>query len=182
MEVNKRYDEAKQRYEAYSLEEVVKLLEANDNGDSLKERELFLLQRENQVLRQQIQDTQEAGAKAKEKMRSTLLKAYLECKRDALTNWYADYRRKQEEGKEKLESLNLRRQQLSQQFRYGEISRMFYQHQLTPLKKKISELQQELECMAKNELSELLPGMFDPQGDTGLITFDEVVEFLEPHP
>ncbi len=182
MEVNKRYDEAKQRYEAYSLEEVVKLLEANDNGDSLKDRELFLLQRENQILRQEIQDTREASAKAVEKMRSTLLNAYLECKREVLTDWYADYRRKQEEGKEKLESLNLRRQQLKQQFRYGEISRMFYQHQLTPLKKKISELQQELECMAKNELSELLPGMFDPQGDTGLITFDEVVEFLEPQP
>ena len=176
VEVNKRYDEAKERYEAYPLEEVVKLLEADDKGDSLKERELFLLQRENQILRQEIQDTREASAKAMEKMRSTLLNAYLECKREALTNWYADYRRKQEEGKEKLESLNLRRQQLSQQFRYGEISRMFYQHQLTPLKKKISELQQELECMAKNELSELLPGMFNPLDDTGLITFDEVVE------
>lgn len=182
MEVNKRYDEAKQRYEAYSLEEVVKLLEANDNGDSLKDRELFLLQRENQVLRQEIQDTREADAKAMKKMRSTLLNAYLECKREVLTNWYADYRRKQEEGKEKLESLNLQRQQLKQQFRYGEISRMFYQHQLTPLKKRISELQQELECMAKNELSELLPGVFNPLDDTGLITFDEVVEFLEPHP
>ena len=179
MDVNKRYDEAKQRYEAYSLEEVVKLLEANDNGDSLKDRELFLLQRENQILRQEIQDTREASAKAMEKMRSTLLNAYLECKREALTNWYADYRRKQEEGKEKLESLNLQRQQLKQQFRYGEISRMFYQHQLTPLKKRISELQQELECMAKEELSELLPSVFNPLDDTGLITFDEVVEFVE---
>jgi len=36
--------------------------------------------------------------------------------------------------------------------------------------------------MAAEELSELLPGMFNRPGDTGLITFDEVVEFLEPQP
>ncbi len=179
MEVNKRYDEAKQRYEAYSLEEVVKLLEANDNGDSLKERELFLLQRENQILRQEILDAREAGAKAMEKMRVSLLNAHLECKREALTNWYADYCRKQEEGKEVLESLNLQKQQLKQQFRHGEITRMFYQHKLTPLKKRIFNLQQELECMAKLELSELLPELFNRSDDTELITSDEVVEFVK---
>lgn len=182
VEVNTHYDEAKERYEAYSLEEVVKLLEANDKGDSMLERELFLLRRENQVLRQQIQDTKEAGAKAKEEMRSTLLKAYLECKREALTNWYADYCRKQEEGKEVLESLNLQKQQLKQQLRHGEITRMFYQHKLTPLKKRIFNLEQELECMAKMELSELLPELFNRPGAMELITSDEVVEVLEPHP
>jgi len=179
IEVNKRYDEAKQRYEAYSLEEVVKLLEANDNGDSLKERELFLLQRENQILRQEILDTREAGAKAMEKIRVTLLNAYLECKREALTNWYVDYCRKQKEGKEVLESLNLQKQQLKQQFRHGEITRMFYQHKLTPLKKRIFNLQQELECMAKMELSELLPELFNRPGATVFVTFDEVVEFVK---
>ena len=182
VEVNTHYDEAKERYEAYSLEEVVKLLEANDKGESLLERELFLLRRENQVLRQQIQDTKEAGAKAKEEMRSTLLKAYLECKREALTNWYADYCRKQEEDKEVLESLNLQKQQLKQQLRHGEITRMFYQHKLTPLKKRIFNLEQELECMAKMELSELLPELFNRPGAMELITSDEVVEVLEPHP
>ena len=177
--INTRYDEAKVRYEAYSLEEVVKLLEANDKGDSLTERKLYLLQRENQVLRQEILDTREADAKAMEKMRVTLLNAHLECKREALTNWYADYCRKQEEGKEVLESLNLQKQQLKQQFRHGEITRMFYQHKLTPLKKRIFNLQQELECMAKKELSELLPELFNRPGDTELITFDEVEEFVK---
>ena len=177
--INTRYDEAKVRYEAYSLEEVVKLLEANDKGDSLTERKLYLLQRENQVLRQEILDTREVDAKAMEKMRVTLLNAHLECKREALTNWYADYCRRQEEGKEVLESLNLQKQQLKQQFRHGEITRMFYQHKLTPLKKRIFNLQQELECMAKKELSELLPELFNRPGDTELITFDEVEEFVK---
>ena len=178
MKVNTRYDEAKQRYEAYSLEEVVKLLEANDQGDSLLERELFLLRRENQVLRQQIQDTQEAGAKAVEEMRSTLLKAYLECKRDTLTSWYADYCRKQEEGKQELKELEARQQHLKQQFQAGEISRMFYHNQNAPLKKRFFEVEQKLKHMADEELSELLPGVFNPQDDTGFITFNEVVEFL----
>lgn len=178
VDVNTRYDEAKERYEAYSLEEVAELLEANDKGDSLLERELFLLRRENQVLRQQIQDTQEAGAKAKEKMRSTLLKAYLECKREALTNWYADYCRKQEEGKQELQNLEARQQHLKQQFHAGEISRMFYHNQNAPLKERFVEVEQTLKCMADDELSELLSGVFNPLGDTGLITFNEVVEFV----
>lgn len=181
VEVNTRYDEAKERYEAYSLEEVVKLLEANDKGDSLLERELFLLRRENQVLRQQIQDTQEADVKAMEKMRSTLLKAYLECKRETLTNWYADYCRKQEEGKRELKELEARQQHLKQQFQAGEISRMFYHHQNAPLKERHFEVEQTLKFMANKELSELLAGVFNPLGDTGLITFDEVVEFVGGH-
>jgi len=182
MEVNTRYDEAKERYEAYSLEEVVKLLEADDHGDSLTERELYFLRRENQILRQGILDEQEAGAKALEKTRRTLLSAYLECKRDALAEWYANYCRKQEEGKQELEILKLQKQQLKQQLRRGELKRMSYQHQLTPLKKRIFALEQKLKVMAAEELSELLPGMFNRPGDTGLITFDEVVEFLEPQP
>ena len=181
VDVNTRYDEAKERYEAYSLEEVVKLLEANDKGDSLLERDLFLLQRENQVLRHQIEDTKEAGAKAMEKMRGCLLKAYLECKRDALTDWYADYCRKQEEGKRELKELEARQQHLKQQFHAGEISRMFYHNQNAPLKKRSFEVEQKLKGMANEELSKLLPGVFNPLGDTGLITFDEVVEFVGNH-
>lgn len=179
VKVNTRYDEAKERYEAYSLEEVVKLLEDNDQGDSLLERELFLLRRENQVLRQKIQDTQEAGAKAVEEIRSTLLKAYLECKRDALTNWYADYCRKQEEGKRELKELEARQQHLKQQFHAGEISRMFYHNQNAPLKKRHFEVEQTLKFMANDKLSELLAGVFNPLGDTGLITFDDVVKFVK---
>lgn len=179
VDVNTRYDEAKERYEAYSLEEVVELLEANDKGDSLLERELFLLRRENQVLRQQIQYTQDAGVKAKEKMRSTLLKAYLECKREALTKWYADYCRKQVEGKRELEELEARQQHLKQQFHAGEISRMFYHNQNAPLKKRHFEVEQTLKFMANKELSELLAGVFNPLGDTGLVTFDDVVEFVK---
>jgi hypothetical protein len=175
VKVNTRYDEAKQRYEAYSLEEVVKLLEANDQGDSLLERELFLLRHDNLALRQELQDTN----KAMENMRSTLLKAYLECKREVLADWYADYCRKQEEGKRELDSLNLQKQQLKQQLRTGEINNKFYQHQLTPLKKRISDLKLELKFGAKKELSELLPGVIHPLGDSGYITFDEVVEFVK---
>ena len=151
------------------------LLEANDQGDSLLERELFLLRHENLALRQQIQDTQETM----EYMRSTLLKAYLECKREVLTKWYADYCRKLEEGKRKLESLNLQKQQLKQQLRTGEINNKFYQHQLTPLKKRISDLKLELKFGAKKELSELLPGVIHPLGNSGYITFDEVVKFVK---
>lgn len=133
------------------------------------------------MLRHQIEDTKEAGAKAMEKMRGCLLKAYLECKRETLTNWYADYCRKQEEGKRELKELEARQQHLKQQFQAGEISRMFYHNQNAPLKERHFEVEQTLKFMANKELSKLLPGVFNPLGDTGLVTFDEVVEFVGNH-
>ena len=75
--------------------------------------------------------------------------------------------------------MNRQRQQLKQQMRDRKITRILYQSQLTPLKKKIFEVEQTLKCMAKKELSELLAGVFTPSGDTGGITFDEVVEFVK---
>ena len=74
--------------------------------------------------------------------------------------------------------MNRQRQQLKQQMRDRKITRILYQSQLTPLKKKIFEVEQTLKCMAKKELSELLAGVFNPLGDTGFVTFDDVVEFV----
>lgn len=167
VEINTRYDAAKERYEAYSLEEVAEQLKANDNGDSLTERMVYLLQRENVILRQELNSTKEANAKSFENMRYSLLRAYLECKRDVLEEWYADYCRRQEEGERKLADLKLQTQQLKHQLRTGEITNVFYQRQLTPIKKKIVALQLYL----KNEnLSDILPDV--------VVSLQEVIDFL----
>ena len=179
--VNKRYDEAKERYESYSLEEVVKLLETNDRGDSLTERMVYLLQRENYVLRQTILENEKAAAKeleAKSKkmetMRITLLKEYIESKREMFEEWYADYSRKHEEVRLQLEDLKMQKKQLKQQLRDGEITNKFHQQQLTPLKDRISNLEFKLANMGVISLSYIIPKSYK-----GYLTPDDVMAFLD---
>ena len=179
--VNQRYDEAKEQYAAYTLEEVVKLLEANDKGDSLTERMVYLLQRENFVLRQTILDNEKAVAKeledksqAMETMRISLLKEYLESKREMFEEWYADYSRKHEEVRLQLEDLKMQKKQLKQQLRDGEISNKFHQQHLTPLKERISNLEFKLANMGVISLSDILP-----KGYKGYLTPADVMAFLD---
>lgn len=164
MEVNTRYDEAKERYEAYSLEEVVALLKANDQGDSLTERMVYILQRENITLRQEIQEIKKSSAQKlednageMETMRLALLKGYIESRRDVFEVWYADYCKKQEEGKRELDDLKLQQKQLKQQLRTGEITNKFHQQQLTPLKNRISNVEFRLSNMGVISLSHIVP-------------------------
>ena len=180
-DVNKRYDEAKERYEAYSLEEVVKLLETNDRGDSLTERMVSLLQRENLVLRQTIVDNEKASTKeletksqAMETMRITLLKEYLESKREKFEEWYADYSRKHEELRLQLDVLKIQKKQLKQQLQDGEITNKFHQQQLTPLKDRISNLEFKLANMGVISLSYIIPKSYK-----GYLTPDDVIAFLD---
>lgn len=181
VDINTRYDKAKERYEAYSLEEVVKQLEAYDQGESLTERKVFLLERENVVLRQEniglrqeIRGVHESNAIRMNTMRRTLLKDYFEGKRDELEAWYADYCKRQEEGKRNLDDLKLQMRQLKHQLRTREITNVFYQRQLTPLKKKIEALQDKLDAMA-NDVSF---DVFSQSCAKNYVTFNDVIDFL----
>ena len=178
--INTRYDEAKERYEAYSLEEVVKLLEKDDQGDSLTERTVYLLQRENVALRQKIKEMENAKSvmlesmeKKMETMRLTLLKEYFESKREMFEAWYADYRKKQEEGQRELENLKQQKQHLRQQLRTGEINNKFYQQQYTPLKDKIRHCELNLSNMGSVSLSDILPESYKKY-----ISPEDVIGFL----
>ena len=180
VEVNTRYDEAKERYEAYSLEEVVALLEANDQGDSLTERMVYILQRENITLRQEIQEIKKCSAQKledkvgeMEKMRLALLKEYFESRRDVFEVWYADYCNKQEEGKRELDDLKLQQKQLKQQLRTGEITNKFHQQQLTPLKNRISNVEFRLSNMGVISLSHIVPETYRKY-----LSPEDVISFL----
>ncbi len=163
VEVNTRYDEAKERYEAYSLEDVVALLEANDQGDSLTERMVYILQKENIKLRQEIQEIEKNKAQKvgeMEKMRLALLKEYIESRHDVFEAWYADYCKKEEEGKRELDDLKLQQKQLKQQLRTGEITNKFHQQQLSPLKNKISNVKYRLSNLGVISLSHIVPEIY----------------------
>ena len=141
----------------------MKEMEKNDQGDSLTERMVYILQRENITLRQEIQEIKKCSAQKledkageMEKMRLALLKEYLESRREVFEVWYADYCKKQEEGKRDLDDLKLQQKHLKQQLRTGEITNKFHQQQLTPLKNRISDVEFRLSNMGVISLSHIV--------------------------
>ena len=142
----------------------MKEMEKNDRGDSLTERMVYILQSENITLRQEIQEMEKCNAQKledkageMEKMRIALLKEYLESRRDVFEVWYADYCKKQEEGKRELDDLKLQQKQLKQQLRAGEITNKFHQQQLTLLKNRLSDVEFRLSNMGAISLSHIVP-------------------------
>lgn len=73
IQTNTRYDEAKERYEAYTLEKVVKLLEAGGKEVSQPERALRFLQQKKVVFLHRIWGLVTPAPEEKEKMRCKLL-------------------------------------------------------------------------------------------------------------
>ena len=125
----------------------MKEMEKNDQGDSLTERMVYILQRENITLRQEIQEIKKCSAQKleekdgeMEKMRIAFLKEYLESRRDVFEVWYAEYSKKQEEVERELDDLKLQQKYLKQQLRAGEITSKCYQQQLTLLKRRIRDV------------------------------------------
>ena len=159
----------------------MKEMEKNDRGDSLNERMVHIFQEENINLRQEIQEkekssTQKLESKAEEmeKMRIALLKEYLESRRDVFEVWYADYCKKQEEGKRELNDLKQQQKQLKQQLRTGEITNKSHQQQLTPLKNRISNVEFRLSNMGAISLSHIVPESYRKY-----LSPEDVVGFLK---
>lgn len=72
--LNTRYDEAKQRYDAYSLYQVVEQLEADEKVVSQPERALDFLDRENVLFLHRIWGLYEPSFKEKESLKIKMLK------------------------------------------------------------------------------------------------------------
>ena len=134
----------------------MKEMEKNDQGDSLTQRMVYVLHQENIKLRQEIQKKEQEVGRVNT-MRRSLLKEYLESKRDVFEGWYADYCKKQEEVERELDDLKLQQKHLKQQLRAGEITSKCYQQQLTLLKRKICDVNNRFYNFGVTSLSNIVP-------------------------
>ena len=179
VDTNTRYDEAKQRFEAYSLEKVVELLKDSDEGDSLTERELYILQRENTQLRNELLKLRDESKRSFHDMRTKLLKAYFECNRDELSKWYAEYCKEKCDKEQEISELKQRQRELRHLLKSGEINNKFYQQQLTPLKKQVQAVEDQINRIGLERLSVILRDGYDwNEYDMELIARDESIKFL----
>lgn len=132
MRVNSRYDEAKSQYQAYTLKQVVDMLE-KESLSLIDDMEL-----ENIYLRSELYwKTKDMPAKIRnlegmiERLKFRLFYAY----RDDLKAIMAIYEEKKEKKEEREKEIDEACKELYGQLKSGEIDNKQYQKRLTPLKK-----------------------------------------------
>ena len=132
MRVNSRYDEAKSQYQAYTLEQVVEILD----GESLPlidDKELEIVFLKNALLRRQSDFLVEIN-----QLKATIdrLKFQLFYEhRDDLKAILAIYEEKKEKKEKRENEIDEACKELRRQLKSGEIDNKQYQKRLTPLKK-----------------------------------------------
>jgi hypothetical protein len=132
MRINNRYDEAKGLYQAYTLEQVVKILD----GESLPlidEKELEIVFLKNALLRRQSDILVEINQfKASiDRLKFQLFYGH----RDDLKAIMAIYEEKKEKKEKREKEIDEECKELRRQLKSGEIDNKQYQKRLTPLKK-----------------------------------------------
>lgn len=147
--------------------------------ESRAEWKYVLLEHDNAMLRKRL-DWLERHMESERKdrefqtkaMHTALLNAYFNGNRDVLKEWYAQYCQSKKEKERQFSEMEQLKKELRQQLRAGVIDNLFYQKQLTPLKKKISEVESQMRCMADDTITTVVPEILD------CLSGSEVVAFL----
>lgn len=154
MEINTRYDKAKRRYEAYTLREVLAILEREGCKVAFrKSTHILFLEQTNRQLKKKIQNLKAYSNHLYGKYRHHLL-----ClKRKELEAFITEYQTKRNDASNKLAMIQMQRMELRKQMREGVINNLQYQRLWMPIHKKKKEIQAELLRFEQNILREMFP-------------------------
>ena len=154
MDINKRYDSIKGKYEAYSLQQVLDIFQKEGHTTvNETEMDIFFLEREIAKLKQKCREMEENNKREHDK----IFRMLLATKHDELVQFYEDYQRKKEEVEQRCEEIHNRRIEMRQQIRDGAMTPREFQRIWTPLNKERDQLQFGLERGMKETLSKLFP-------------------------
>ena len=137
--INTQYDEAKHIYQAYTLEQVLEILHAEDgNGwdysSEIKER---FMQSEINELKKKV----ERLTKESDKWYSMYKDTYMKYKDAEISEAFSTFQSFREECEAQINSIKMRKQALKADLKSGRIDNITYQRTLTPLNKQIRELE-----------------------------------------
>ena len=134
-EVNTRYDEAKSRFLAYTLEDVIALLKEETDDTQLFKTHLRLeymkFRKEIDSLKTRLRSAQEQTTKYQDRLRRMLF----ESKREEATAYYEKWLNLRTVAKLRYEHFLERRLELRKQLRADEITNKEYQQTLLPIRK-----------------------------------------------
>ena len=137
--INTRYDEAKHIYQAYTLEQVLDILHAEDDeswdySSVIKER--FMLAEINELKKKVERLTKES-----DKWYSMYKDTYMKYKDAEISEAFSTFQSFREECEAQINSIKMRKRALKAELKSGGMDNIAYQHTLTPLNKQIRELE-----------------------------------------
>ena len=137
--INTQYDEAKHIYQAYTLEQVLEILHAEDGdgwdySSEIKER---FMQSEINELKKKV----ERLTKESDKWYSMYKDTYMKYKDAEISEAFSTFQSFREECEAQINSIKMRKQALKADLKSGRIDNITYQRTLTPLNKQIRELE-----------------------------------------
>ena len=142
IEINKRYNEAKKIYEAYTLQELLDILHEEDGGEkdfTSNVRERFLQHR---IV--QLTERVEHHYREERRWRYKYEHAVLRLHDSEVRQIYADYEDLEQRVKAQIEELRRQKQSLKRQLRSEQLTPRSYQFALKPLNKQIDQLKSQL--------------------------------------
>ena len=137
--INTQYDEAKHIYQAYTLEQVLEILHAEDGdgwdySSEIKER---FMQSEINELKKKV----ERLTKESDKWYSMYKDTYMKYKDAEISEAFSTFQSFREECEAQINSIKMRKRALKAELKSGRMDNIAYQHTLTPLNKQIRELE-----------------------------------------
>ena len=156
MHLNQRYTEAKQLYHAYTLQEVLDILHQEDDNskaDFSVMIDVLFMKHEIERLNQRIEKIKEECDRWKDKYEDALTRYNAEEMRQV----YADCEAFETNVTKEIDALKAQKKDLKANLKRGLIDNISYQRQLTPLKKRISDLFFQISSYTSKKIKDTFP-------------------------
>lgn len=133
--INTRYDEAKEKYACFTLEEVVNIVRDNDTDKDKRGLMLdcFFLRSCNRDLAQRLQKQEERCKKLQNELTTAKIRLDIDWYRDV----YRQYKEAEEAYLKRREELKGQRRELRRRLKSGELNDIEYQHLFQPISKEL---------------------------------------------
>ncbi len=152
MKINTRYDEAKSKYQAYSLKEVVEIIDAERDD---KETQIIFLKGALQLQHTKMMNEKKYWQREVDMLRFHLMYAH----KPELEAFMEDYTKREEQKLQREKEIDDECKELRGQLKSGEIDNKQYQKRLTPLKKERVENSFDLNSYCWDEIKKIFPGI-----------------------
>lgn len=139
MEINTRYDEAKHIYQAYTLEELLDVLNKEDNEDFDSSREIneCFMQHQIDTLKKRVEQLTEDSDKWHTMYADTFMK-YNDAR---ISEAFSEFQAFKEKTEKDIDSIKAQKRNLKAELKSGSIDNITYQRTLMPLNKRIQDLE-----------------------------------------
>ena len=161
MDINRRYADAKMEHEAYSLRQVLSILEDEGARECVEENtHIFFLERTVKDLRNRLTAMKDYAHRVHEKWHEALM----ECNCEDLRAFWAEYLKRKTDADAQLAQIGEERQALKRQLKSGEISNAEYQKRWMPMHRKMDDIKTGVNNFVAISLNSIFPGIGDRPG------------------